>query len=119
MANFNTSVNLEPDFGVTKTNKPIKRVIRYADGFEHRLIFGLAAHQNPKVYSLTFENITEAESDTIEAFLDARALDRASYDFTPPNYVIGKYVCDNWTKRIPFPNRATINATFRQVFEPS
>ena len=119
MANFNTSVNLEPDFGVTKTNKPIKRVIRYADGFEHRLIFGLAAHQNPKVYSLTFEYITEAESDTIEAFLDARALDSASFDFTPPNHVIGKYVCDNWTKRIPFPNRATINATFRQVFEPS
>ena len=119
MANFNTSVNLEPVFGVTKTNKPIKRVIRYADGFEHRLIFGLAAHQNPKVYSLTFENITEAESDTIEAFLDARALDSASFDFTPPNDVIGKYVCDNWTKRIPFPNRATINATFRQVFEPS
>ena len=116
MANFNNDVNINPDFGVTKTNKPIKRVIRYADGFEHRLIFGLAAHQNPKVYSLTFENITESQSDTIETFLDARALDSASFDFTPPNDVIGKYVCDNWTKRIPFPNRATINATFRQVF---
>ena len=78
----------------------------------------MAAHQNAKVYSLTFENITEAESDTLEGFLDARALDSASFDFTPPNDVIGKYVCDNWTKRIPFPNRATINATFRQVFEP-
>ena len=119
MANFNNDVNINPDFGVTKTSKPIKRTIRYADGYEHRLIFGLAAHQNPKVYSLTFENITEAESDTIEAFLDARALDSASFDFPPPNDVIGKYVCDNWTKRIPFPNRATINATFRQVFEPS
>tara|TARA_R100000231_G_scaffold78250_1_gene60570 strand:- start:18 stop:377 length:360 start_codon:yes stop_codon:yes gene_type:complete len=119
MANFNTTVNLQPDFGVTKTSKPFKRTIRFADGYEHRLIFGVAAHQNPKVYSLTFENITEAESDTLESFLDARALDSASFDFTPPNDVIGKYVCDNWTKRIPFPNRATINATFRQVFEPS
>ena len=119
MANFNTDVNISPDFGVTKTSKPIKRTIRYADGYEHRLIFGVSAHQNPKVYSLTFENITESQSDTLEAFLDARALDSASFDFTPPNDVIGKYVCDNWTKRIPFPNRATINATFRQVFEPS
>ena len=119
MANFNTDVNLSPDFGGTKTSKPIKRTIRYADGYEHRLIFGVSAHQNPKVYSLTFENITESQSDTLEAFLDARALDSASFDFTPPNDVIGKYVCDNWTKRIPFPNRATINATFRQVFEPS
>ena len=118
MANFNTTVNLEPDFGVTNPSKPITRVLRYADGYEHRLIFGLAAHQNAKVYSLTFENITETESDTLENFLDARALDSASFDFTPPNDVIGKYVCDNWTKRIPFPNRATINATFRQVFEP-
>jgi|TARA_Y100000052_G_C2928791_1_gene73033 phage-related protein len=119
MANFNTTVNLEPDFGVTKTSKPLRRVIRYADGYEHRLTFGIPNHQNPKVYSLTYENITEYESDVLENFLDARALDNASFDFTPPNDIQGKYVCDNWTKRIPFPSRATINVTFRQVFEPS
>ena len=95
MANFNTDVDINPDFGVTKTSKPIKRTIRYADGYEHRLIFGLAQHQNPKVYTLTFENISESQSDIIENFLDARALDSASFDFTPPNDVAGKYVCDN------------------------
>ena len=114
-----TFPSIEPSFSVKKEQAPVSKVVRFADGYEHRLIFGVAAHQNPKVYSLTFENITEAESDTIETFLDARALDSASFDFTPPNDVQGKYVCDNWTKRIPFPNRATINATFRQVFEPS
>ncbi|MAL46835.1 phage tail protein [Hyphomonas sp.] len=119
MANFNTTINLQPDYGVTKTSKPVKRVIRYADGYEHRLIFGMPNFQNPKTYSLTYENITEAQSDLIESFLDDRAIDSASFDFTPPNDVQGKYVCDNWTKRIPFPNRATINVTFRQVFEPS
>ncbi len=193
MPNFNTEVNLSPDFGVSKTTKPIKRVIRYADGYEHRLVFGLAAHQNPKVYSLQFENITETESDVLEGFLNSRAADSASFTFTPPNegftktgtyvqsgttitititshgvavgdkltidfnsgatdgsYAVvssvdantftvtaassatitetavsitlsgaGQYVCDNWNKRIPFPNRATINATFRQVFEPA
>ena len=193
MPNFDTEVNLSPDFGVTKTTKPIKRVIRFADGYEHRLVFGLAAHQNPKVYSLTFENITETESDVLEGFLNSRAADSASFTFTPPNegftktgtysqsgttvtititshgvavgdkltidytsgsaidgtFVVktvpnqnsftvtaaasdthsgnvsitlsgaGQYVCDNWNKRIPFPNRATINATFRQVFEPA
>ena len=30
----------------------------------------------------------------------------------------GKYVCDSWTKTIPYNNRATINCTFREVFEP-
>ena len=29
-----------------------------------------------------------------------------------------KYVCDNWSKQINFANRATINASFREVFEP-
>ena len=93
--------------------------MKFGDGYEQRQMIGIPAQLDPKVYTLTFENITESESDTLEDFLDARALDSASFDFTPPNDVQGKYVCDNWTKRIPFPNRATINATFRQVFEPS
>jgi hypothetical protein len=29
-----------------------------------------------------------------------------------------KFVCETWTKTIPYLNRATINATFREVFEP-
>ena len=29
-----------------------------------------------------------------------------------------QWVCDSWTKTIPYNNRATIQATFRQVFEP-
>ena len=114
-----TFPSINPTYGTSKRSAPNVKTIRFADGYEHRLMLGLSANQNPKVYSLTFENISESESDTLEAFLDARALDSASFDFTPPNDVQGKYVCDNWTKRIPFPNRATINVTFRQVFEPS
>jgi len=30
----------------------------------------------------------------------------------------GKFVCQSWTKTIPFNNRATLNCTFREVFEP-
>jgi len=30
----------------------------------------------------------------------------------------GQYVCDTWTKTIPYNNRAIINTTFREVFEP-
>ena len=30
----------------------------------------------------------------------------------------GKFVCDSWTKTIPYNNRAIINCTFREVFEP-
>ena len=30
----------------------------------------------------------------------------------------GQYVCDSWTKSIPYNNRAIINCSFREVFEP-
>ena len=30
----------------------------------------------------------------------------------------GQYVCDTWTKTIPYNNRAIISTTFREVFEP-
>ena len=29
----------------------------------------------------------------------------------------GQYVCDSWTKNIPYNNRAIINCSFREVFE--
>ena len=31
---------------------------------------------------------------------------------------VGQYVCDSWTKTIPYNNRAIIKCTFREVFEP-
>ena len=119
MANFNTDVNLEPVFGVTIANKPVKKILRYADGYEHRFNFGVASHQNPRYVNLKFENITEAESDTLINFLKDRDNDNASFDFTPPNDTIGKFVVDKeYKKTIEFPNLATVEVSFREVFEP-
>jgi len=177
--------------GFTKRSNPVKRIVRFVDGYEHRILFGLAAHQNPKIYTLQF-NVTETESDVIEAFLDSRANDQASFTFTPPGEGISKtgtysqsattvtitvanhgiaigetvvidytsgsatdgtfivassadantftvtaaasatnsgnvsvtvsgakqFVCENWSKTIPYNNRAKISTTFREVFEP-
>ena len=75
--------------GFSKKSKPVKRLIRFADGYEQRVLFGLASHQNPKIYSLQFD-VTETESDVIEAFLDSRANDQASFTFTPPGEGISK-----------------------------
>ena len=30
----------------------------------------------------------------------------------------GKFVCEQWSKTIPYANRATLSCTFREVFEP-
>lgn len=107
---------ITPTYGVQKQNAPNIRTVQFGDGFEQRLTFGL--NQNPKTFNLTFE-VSETDADTIEAFLDARAADNASFDFTPPGESSSlKFVCESWNKTIPYLNRARIQATFRQVFEP-
>jgi phage-related protein len=107
---------ITPTYGLQKTSAPTVRTVRFGDGYEQRLSLGL--NQNPKSYNLTFE-VSETDADTIETFLDARAADSASFDFTPPGESSSsKFVCEQWAKSIPYLNRATIQATFREVFEP-
>ena len=114
-----TFPSIKPTYGQRKRSAPLTRTIRFADGYEHRINFGIAAHQNPKEFTFTFE-VSETEADTIETFLDARADDSDSFTFTPPGESSSsEFVCENWTKSIPYNNRATIQATFRQVFEPA
>ena len=114
-----TFPSIKPKYGQQKRSAPNTRTVRFADGYEHRLLFGLAQHQNPKVFNLTFE-VSETDADTIETFLDARANDSDSFTFTPPGESSSsEFVCEGWSKSIPYKNRATIQATFRQVFEPA
>ena len=109
--------NFTPTYGLRKKSKPKKIIQKLGDGYEHRTLFGLPTNQHPKEYDLTFE-VSESVADQIETFLDARTVDNASFDFTPAgDSSATKYVCDSWTKTIPYNNRATISATFRQVFE--
>ena len=113
-----TFPSITPKYGQQKRSAPNTRVVRFADGFEHRILFGLAQHQNPKIFNFTFE-VNESDADVIETFLDARANDSDSFTFTPPGESSSsEFVCDSWNKSIPYLNRATIQATFREVFEP-
>ena len=186
-----TFPSINPTYGMRKTSSPKVRTTQLGDGYEFRALYGLPLSQDPKVYDLTF-NVSETESDVIEAFLRSRVNDQASFTFTPPgegftktgtysqsgttvtiaitshgvaigdiltidytsggasdgtfavatvindnsftvtaassatnsgNVSItlsgaGQYVCDSWTKSIPYNNRATLNCTFREVFEP-
>jgi len=114
-----TFPSIAPTYGQRKKSKPLTRTIRFADGYEHRILFGLAQHQNPKEFSFTFE-VSKTDADTIDTFLDARANDSDSFTFTPPDESSSsQFVCESWTKSIPYNNRATIQATFREVFEPA
>ena len=106
---------ITPTYGAQKTSQPRVAKVQFGDGYEMRAVFGL--NQNPKSWSLAWE-ISEADADTIETFLDARAGQEA-FDWTAPGEASSaKYVCADWNKSIPYLNRATIQATFMQVFEP-
>ena len=124
---MSTFPSIDPVYGVQKRSSPKTRIVRFADGYEQRIVFGIRDHQNPKIYNLTFE-VSESDnfggtgvssSDTIENFLDERAEEGTSFDFQPPGETsTSKFVCESWSKSIPYLNRATIQATFREVFEP-
>ena len=110
-----TFPSIAPTYGAQKTSQPAVRKVQFGDGYSQRLTFGL--NQNPKSWSLTWE-VSEANADTIEDFLDARG-GAESFDWTPPDTATSyKWICEQWTKTIPYLNRATISATFTQVFEP-
>ncbi len=104
-------------YGASKASSPQIRVAQFNDGYAQRIKFG--QNIDPKVWTLSWTNITEANADTIVTFLEARADDGASFDWTPPDTSTAyKWVCLSWNKAIPYLNRATISASFIQVFEP-
>ena len=101
-------------YGLQKNSEPNVRVAQFGSGYSQRSTFGI--NQNPKVFNFTFE-VSETDADTIEAFLDAQG-GAENFDFTPPGEASsGKYICRNWSKEIGYLNRATIQATFEEVFE--
>ncbi len=121
----NTFPSINPTYGVQKRSAPKTIEVQFGDGYKSRNAFGL--NQNPKIYQLTFE-VSESDdfnstgissADTIEIFLDNRAKDSASFTFTPPGQSSSsQFVCRQWNKSIPYLNRARIQATFEEVFQP-
>ena len=109
-----TFPSIAPTYGAQKTSQPKVTAVQYGDGYEMRAVFGL--NQNPKSWALTWE-ISEANADTIETFLDARA-GQESFDWTPPRGTAGKYVCEEWQTTLSNCNNNQIRATFREVYEP-
>jgi phage-related protein len=113
-----TFPSITPRYGAQKTSRPNTRTVQFGDGYQQRLLYGIPSHMNPKEWNLTWE-VSETDADTIETFLNARAEDSASFDWTPLDETTSyKWICPEWSKSIPYLNRATITATFRQVFEP-
>lgn len=73
-----------PTFGLSKTSAPNIKTVQFGDGYIQRLTFGL--NQNAKTWNPVWENISEAQSDEIELFLDARAANNGqAFTWAAPN----------------------------------
>ena len=110
-----TFPSISASYGITKENSPEVNFAQFGSGYSQRSTFGI--NQDLKVWNLTWEFITETDSDTIETFLSARA-GKESFDFAAPGEsASAKYICRSWTKRIEYPTLATIQAKFEQDAE--
>lgn len=113
-----TFPSISHTYGASKTSRPSTTTVQFGDGYQQRLLVGMARNKNPKQWNLRWE-VSEVDADTIETFLNSRAEDSAAFDWTPPDETIAyKWICPEWTKTVPYLNRASITATFVQVFEP-
>jgi phage-related protein len=111
-----TFPNYKPTYSATKSSQPKVRATQFGDGYQQRVTFGL--NQNPKEWRLTF-SVSDDDAEIIEAFLDARAADAASFDWTPPGEATSyKWVCPSWTRELFELDRSKIDVTFMQMFEP-
>lgn len=104
-----------PSYSVDLQEQPQIRTVKFGDGYEQRLSFGL--NTQPKTWTLQFNNRDDAERDNILTFLRARG-GSDSFDWTDPNGYAGKWVCSEWKSSQSGCNFNDIAATFRQVFEP-
>jgi len=64
----------------------------------------------------TFAVASSADANTFTVTAAASATNSGNVSITLSG--AGQYVCDSWTKTIPYNNRAIINCSFREVFEP-
>ena len=66
--------------------------------------------------SASFTVATAADANTFTVTAASSATNSGNVSITLSGAKL--FVCESWSKSIPYNNRASISATFRQVFEP-
>lgn len=110
-----TFPDISPDFGASKKAQPRVRAIEFGSGYSQRATFGI--NQDPKVWSLQWTYLNSTDANNIEDFLEARGGVEA-FEWSPPDDTeTYKWICQDWTKSLPYANVINISATFIEVFE--
>ena len=113
MATFPST--FEPDYGASKKAAPRVRRVQFGSGYSQRARFGI--NNDPKVWTLSWENRSSAQANDIEQFFEDRG-GFESFSWSPPDETTTyKWICVEWQKTMPYSNLFNITATFQQVFE--
>ena len=67
-----TFPSIDPSYNLSKKSAPKVRTAQFGSGYSQRSIFGI--NQNLKVLDLRWENISEADADTIEKCFTTRTM---------------------------------------------
>lgn len=111
MANF----TWVPDQNVKSETRANVFEARLGDGYVQRTGKGINAIVED--WTLTFSIRTRAEVTGIKNFLKALK-GVTSFNWTTPEGVTGKYICDNWSASFNHDFDCSISMTFNQWFGP-
>ena len=118
------SVELKADVHYTKSAKTATYVqssstitiTLSSHGFSTGLILSLDFTSGNGIDGIYTIQTVDTNTFTLTSTSSALVTSPTNVDFTLSG--AGQYVCDSWTKSIPYNNRAIINCSFREVFEP-
>ena len=111
-----TFPSIDPDYGASKANEPNVRRVQFGDGYQQVLNYGL--NQDLKKYDLIWTNITLAQKNLIQNFLEARK-GFESFDWTPPNHSASKkYRCQNFSHTLTYAGIYTFKSSWEEVAVP-
>lgn len=102
-----------PDYGTSRQHQPAVRTVKFGDGYEQRLTYGI--NTNLQKWGLQFTARTNQEADAIMDFLDdSNAV--TAFDWTTPDGVSGKkWICRQWSKTMIAYNINDVSAEFEEV----
>lgn len=112
------SPNPAPSFSLSASHKPKIRMLNFGDGYIQRVRDGI--NNDPETIKLKWKNLTQAEHDTLWAFITARGGDQA-FMYTVPWKASGntekKYIFLDYARERAEAGAYEIEAEIRQVFE--
>ena len=99
--------------------------VKFGDGYEQRLVFGLPTNRRLISLNLTF-SVTTAESKTINDFLNERFDDQAAFDIStsfrqnvlPDLSASPLFICTRRSRTLVTNGRVTIALTFEETKRP-